>query len=627
MIRLPGFTPGQLKCRFLPVLALLLLSPAAWAAGGDMPSLVHDIGLSLLAAGVLGVIFTRLKIPSIAAFLLAGVLVGPIGLKQVTDPANVDTIAQLGFILLLFLIGLEIDFKKILGSGKAIIVTGLLQYPLTILFGALSVKLLVWLGIGGSTLAESPYAALYLGVVVAGSSTLLVVKLFQEHFELDTVPGRLALGILIFQDIWVIVAILIQPNLQNPELSLIAMSFLGILLLSLITVIIALSVVGRAFTWIAKTPEMTLLGALAWCFVVVFIGINLDSFFEITYGRNFHMSVGPGMAALIAGASIANLPSSTEIITKVATVKDFFITLFFVALGISIPMPESFNVIIVAVVLAIIAILARQLIFFPLFYFTGVDQRNAQVSSIRLAQISEFGLVIAFLGVQLGHLSPALTSSVIFAFVITALATPLLYGRAYELHSWMRPFLEKLGFKSPPEQSDEERKGYKLALLGFHRDASSLLYNLSQNDPELLKETLVIDFNVALHEAIRKTGATVKYGDLANPETLHHLGLNQCQVIVCTIPDDLLRGIDNRGLVHVVREMAPNSAIIANAIATDAIAQVYAAGANYVYLNRFEAAWTLQRAIKAGIEQQIDEFRDTRQSRNHYKPDRKEILS
>ncbi|NNJ64437.1 MAG: hypothetical protein HKP16_02645 [Xanthomonadales bacterium] len=613
--------------RILLTLVLILLSPAAWAAGGEMPSLVHDIGLSLLVAGVLGVIFTRLKIPSIAAFLLAGILIGPIGLKQVTDPENIDTIAQLGFILLLFLIGLEIDFKKILGSGKAIIISGLLQYPLTILFGVLSVKFLIWLGVGGTMLAESPYAALYLGVVIAGSSTLLVVKLFQEHFELDTVPGRLALGMLIFQDIWVIVAILIQPNLQNPEISLIAMSFLGILLLSLFTVIIALSFVGRAFTWIAKTPEMTLLGALAWCFVVVFLGVNLDNIFMATYGKNFHMAVGSGMAALIAGASIANLPSSTEIITKVATVKDFFITLFFVALGISIPMPEGIDVIVIAVVLAVLAILARQFIFFPLFYFTGVDQRNAQVSSIRLAQISEFGLVIAFLGVKLGHLSPALTSSVIFAFVITALATPVMYGRAYEIHGWIRPLLEKVGFKAPPELSREEGKGYKLALLGFHRDASSLLYNLTQADPELVKETLVIDFNVALHEGIRQTGATVKYGDLANPETLHHLGLNHCQVIVCTIPDDLLRGIDNKGLVHVVREMAPNAEIIANSIATDEIHKVYEAGADYVYLNRFEAAWTLQRAIQAGIDNQLDAFRDKRQSRNHYKPDRKEILS
>ena len=611
---------------FLLALIAVLFSPAAWAAGGEMPSLVRDIGLSLLVAGTLGVIFTRLKIPSIAAFLLAGVIIGPIGLKQVTDPVNIDTIAQLGFILLLFLIGLEIDFKKILGSGKAIIVTGLLQYPLTILFGVLATKLMLMLGIGGTMLAESPHASLYIGVVIAGSSTLLVVKLFQEHFELDTVPGRLALGILIFQDIWVIIAILIQPNLANPELGGIAMSFLGIILLTLFTVIVALSFVGRAFVWIAKTPEMTLLGALAWCFIVVFVGVNLDNIFIATYGRNYHMAVGSGMAALIAGASIANLPSSTEIITKVATVKDFFITLFFVALGISIPMPESVDVIILAVVLAVIAILARQLIFFPLFYFSGIDQRNAEVSSVRLAQISEFGLVIAFLGVKLGHLSPALTSSVIFAFVITALATPIMYGKAYEIHGWIRPLLEKCGFKAPPELKGEGGEGHQLALLGFHRDASSLLYNLAENDPDLLKQTLVVDFNVALHADIAATGAHVHYGDLANPETLHHLGLNEARVIVCTIPDDLLRGIDNKRLVHVVREMAPNAVIIANAIAIEEIHKVYAAGADYVYLNRFEAAWTLQRAINAGLEQRIGDFRTERQSRNYYKPDRKEIL-
>jgi Kef-type K+ transport system membrane component KefB len=621
-----GFGAGRIQ-RTLPAgIALLLLSPAAWAAGGDMPSLVHDIGISLLAAGLLGVVFTRLKIPTIAAPLVAGVLIGPIGLQQVTDPENIDTIAQLGFILLLFLIGLEIDFKKILGSGKAIIVTGLLQYPLTILFGVGAAKLMLMLGIGGSLLADSPHAALYMGVVIAGSSTLLVVKLFQEHFELDTVPGRLALGILIFQDIWVIIAILIQPNLQNPELGLIAMSFLGIALLTAVTVALALLLVGRAFTWIAKTPEMTLMGALAWCFVVVFIGINIDNFTVAISGKNFHMAVGSGMAALIAGASIANPPSSTEIITKVATVKDFFITLFFVALGVSIPMPESLDVIILAVVLALVAIIARQIIFFPLFYWSGVDQRNAQVSSIRLAQISEFGLVISFLGVKLGHLSPSLTSAVIFAFVITALATPILYSRAYDIHQAMQPLLEKFGFKAPPESSAEDEGAYALAILGFHRDASSLLYNLTQSNPDLVKQTLVVDFNVALHEGIRATGATVKYGDLSNPETLHHLGLNQCQVIVCTIPDDLLRGIDNKSLVHVLREMAPHASIIANAIAIDQIQKIYAAGADYVYLNRFEAAWTLQRAIQAGLDQELDVFRNKRQSRNHYKPERQEIL-
>jgi hypothetical protein len=119
----------------------------------------------------------------------------------------------------------------------------------------------------------------------------------------------------------------------------------------------------------------------------------------------------------------------------------------------------------------------------------------------------------------------------------------------------------------------------------------------------------------------------VKYGDLANPDTLHHLGLGETQVIVSTIPDDLLRGIDNAQLVHLVREMAPHAVIIANAVAIEQIKRIYDAGADYVYLNRFEAAWTLQRAISAGLANDIGTFRDERQSRNHYRPDRNEILS
>ncbi len=607
--------------------ALLLYTPSAFAVGGEMPSLVHDIGISLLTAGVLAVIFTKLKIPSIAAFLVAGIVIGPIGLKQVTDPVNIDTIAQLGFILLLFLIGLEIDFKKIMHSGKSLIISGLLQYPLTILFGVGAVKLMIWLGIGGSLLADSEYAAVYIGVIIAGSSTLLVVKLFQEHFELDTEPGRLALGILIFQDLWVIIAILIQPNIENPEIGPIMMSFLGIAILGLFAAIASKTLVERAFGWIAKTPELTLTGALAWCFLVVFVGINLDTFTERLFAINLHLEVSSGMGALIAGAVIANLPYSTEIITKVSTVKDFFITLFFVALGISIPAPESIDVIILSISIAAVAILARQFVFFPLFYFSSVDQRNAQVSSIRLAQISEFGLVIAFLGVRFGHMSPALSSAVIFAFVITALTTPLLYDKAYDIHGWIRPVLERLGFKAPPDLKSRSGIQYKLALLGFFRDASSLLHNLAEDDPELVKQTLVVDFNVALHKKIASTGVSVKYGDLSNADTLLQLGLSNSQVIVCTIPDDVLRGINNRSLVRLVREIAPSAIIIANAINLHEVDNIYQAGADYVYMSRLEAADALSSAIDHALNDQIDVYRAMYQQHHGEPNSRKEVMS
>jgi hypothetical protein len=216
---------------------------------------------------------------------------------------------------------------------------------------------------------------------------------------------------------------------------------------------------------------------------------------------------------------------------------------------------------------------------------------------------------------------------VIFAFVITALTTPLLYNKAYDIHGWIRPILEKIGFKAPPELKVESGTQYKLALLGFFREASSLLHNLERDNPDLLKETLVVDFNVAIHEAIAATGATVKYGDLSNADTLHHLGLAHSQVIVCTIPDDVLRGIDNRTLVELVREMAPSAVIIANAVSLAEVENIYQAGADYVYMARLEAADSLATAIDQALENRIDVHRERHIHRHGHHDSRKEVMS
>ena len=213
---------------------LLTIYPANVLASGEgLPSLVRDIGICIMLAGVLAIAFTRMKIPEIAAYLAAGVLVGPVGAGMVTDPTNIETISELGLILLLYVIGLEIDLRKLLASGRILILSGLLQYPLCVLFGVVATKLLVWLGIGGTLLSDG-YAPIYVGFILAASSTLLVVKLFQETFQLDTEAGRVALGLLIFQDIWAIVVIAIQPNFNAPEATPILLSFLGIAVLALL---------------------------------------------------------------------------------------------------------------------------------------------------------------------------------------------------------------------------------------------------------------------------------------------------------------------------------------------------------------------------------------------------------
>ena len=618
---------SRLLCRIAALGWLLVFLPVpAMASEGKLPSLVQDIGICVVLAGVLAIVFTRIRIPEIAAFLVAGVVVGPVGAGLVTDPANIETISELGLILLLFLIGLEIDIRKLLASGRILILSGLLQYPLCVVFGIGFARLLVWLGIGGELLTAGGYVPLYIGFVLAASSTLLVIKLFQQTFQLDTEVGRISLGLLIFQDIWAIVVIAIQPNFESPEIGPILLSFLGIGVLGALAMLFARYVIPIGFDWCAKFPEIIFLGALSWCFIVVFLGMNLDVITQTTLGFNLHLAVGAEMGALIAGATIASLPYSTEIVGKVGVVKDFLVTLFFVGLGMTIPAPDGIDVLLIAGLLALAALLARYLLFFPLFYFTGLDRRNSMVASIRLAQISEFSLVIGFLGMQLGHISGGLNSAIIFAFVITALLTPTLYRQADAIHEKLGKLLGRIGFREPENMAAVEEESYSLALLGFHRVASSLLYEMSRKFPGMLPNVLIVDFNVNLHARIAALGAVVKYGDLSNSETLLHAGIDKARVIACTIPDDVLKGTTNRQIVIAARRVNPQAVIIANAIELQESKRLYEAGADYVFLQRIETARTVEQVIEKALAGEIRAYRSEIESREGEWHNRNEVL-
>jgi Kef-type K+ transport system membrane component KefB len=599
--------PLLLRC-CLP--GLLMIPGQALASSGALPSLVQDIGICIVLAGVLAIVFTRLKIPEIAAFLIAGVVVGPVGAGLVTDPANIETISELGLILLLYLIGLEIDIRKLFSSGRILVVSGLLQYPITILFGVVAALLLLQAGIGGELL-QGGYVPLYIGFIVAASSTLLVVKLFQESFQLDTEAGHIALGLLIFQDFWAIAVLAVQPSFNAPEIGPVLLSLAGIAVLTLMAAMIARFIIPVGFRWVARRPEVVFAGAVSWCFLVVLLGVNLDFLSEWLLGINLHMAVGPEMGALIAGATIASLPYSTEIMAKVSVVKDFFVTLFFVGLGMSIPMPDGVDVMVVALLLVVITVLARYLVFLPLLYFTGLDRRNAVVVATRLGQVSEFSLVIGFIGVNLGHISAGLNSAIIFAFVITALATPAMFHYAHAVHDLLAGVLERIGFREPPSREAGGDESYSLALLGFHRVASSLLYEIGRSRPELLAETLIVDFNINLHPRIAALGPTVRYGDLCSPETLLHAGVDKAKVVACTIPDDVLKGTTNLKIVTAVRQMNPGAIIIANAIELADSARLYDAGADYVFLQRIETARAVDLVITKALAGEIQTHRET----------------
>jgi Kef-type K+ transport system membrane component KefB len=609
----------------------LMVLPATAVAGSvDLPPLVHDIGLSLMLSAILVVVFHRLRLPSIAAFLAAGVIAGPLGLDVISQKENIDTIAQLGLVFLLFVIGLELDFRKLLSSSKPLILTGILQVPLSVIFGAAFGAVLVLTGLG-AVFAEpgsTAYLMLYLGIVMAISSTLLVVKLFQTSFKMDTRSGRISVGLLIFQDIWVVLIIAIQPSFADSGIAPIIASFLAVAVLILITVGLARYILPTAFNWIAKVPELIVVAAVGWCFAVVFLGANIDYLVALLTGYSaMPLTVGAGMSALIAGASIASFPYSTDLIGKVGLIKDFFVALFFVGLGLTIPMPEGPGIFLLVALIAVLVLLSRLVIFFPLLYWAGLDRRNAMVSSLRLAQISEFSLVICYAGLSLGHITAEFNSVIIFAFVLTALWTPLLFTHADTLYVRMEGLLDRLGFQNKNALTDPQKREYLVAVLGFHRLAASLMHELEQSNPEILQHMLVVDFNVHIHQQISTYGPVVQYGDLANSETLQHAGVDKSRVVLITLQDDMLIGTSNYKIIESVRKINPEAIIIAHATQYRDIKEMYKAGADYVYLTHVESARSLVSAISSALEGNLDLYRSEREAVDGALHERNEIVS
>jgi Kef-type K+ transport system membrane component KefB len=585
--------------------------------------LVTQLGLCLLAAGFLSALFERLRIPTIAALLGAGVLIGPIGLGLVHSAEDVETIANLGLTLLLFVIGLEVNPRALLASGRVLLASGALQVPATIAV-ATSIFLLLSKFLGDAF--SSPYGVIYLGITCAFSSTLLVVRALQERRWNDTLSGRLAVGLLIFQDIWAIVLLALQPSFESPQLAPIALTFGGILLLVGLATLGARFALPSIFAAVARAPDLVVSVALAWCFCVGLAGANLGTLLKLL-GLHIPLSVSLEMGALIAGMTIASFPYHHDVASRVANLRDFFVTLFFVALGMSIPMPGGMHVVVLALVLSLVALLTRLLVFFPMLYFTGLDRNNALDASVKLGQISEFCLVIAYLGVKAGHIDNRMVSVIIFAFVITALITPFLMTLSRSLPIKLAPLLDKLGFRLPERLTDGlgHLARPKIVILGFHRVGFALLQDIGRQHPELLPDVMVVDINVQTHAAIRELGARVVYGDAGNPETLRHAHVDSAEIVISTVPDELLKRTSNEAIVEAVRQVAPHVALFASASRAADVQKLYDKGASYVYIPTVETAYGVMNAMVSALGGKLNDFKATHEAACGPLTDRKEL--
>ncbi len=563
--------------------ALVLLTPGvAWASGdGGGNGLLSAIGISILAATVLAYLAYMFKQPLLLAYIAAGAVIGPqFGFGWVHNKEDIRIIAHIGLILLLFMIGLELDLKKLKESGKSLITAGFLQFLLCVAMGLGFFRLLGFtIGqpyeyrIFGVQVLGSEYDLAYLAVCMAMSSTTIVVKLLYEKYELDTLAGRLTLGVLVFQDIWAIVVLSLQSSLKNPQILGLLRDFCEGALLIVVSLVLSKYVLGYIFRKIAPLPELVLVASLGWCFFICglanFLGLSLE------------------MGALVAGVAISTFPYNLDIIAKIISIRDFFITLFFVALGMAIPNPmANLGMFKVAGAAVLFLIASRFLSVYPVLYFLGNGNRVSLLTSINLSQLSEFALVITVIGVKAGHIVPDIQLIITYVFVITSVVSTYMIKYNQPLQAFVSRGLPYIGFKdlvsAPADKSEEPAK--EIAILGFFRVASAFLREVEAEEDGLKDKIVVVDLNPQVLQSLPRHGVKVVYGDISNPETLHHAGIDAAKLVISTIPDEILVGTDNLKLIDRIKKIAPEARIIVTAESPSRALALYNAGADYVYL-------------------------------------------
>ena len=587
----------------LPLQINFLLMATDPNAGHGVGDLLNNIGLCVIVAAALAFVANKLKQPALLAYLLAGVLIGPeIGFRLITDPEIIEVISEIGLVLLLFIIGLEMDLKKLRASGKPVIATGLTQF---LICAALGIPFFLLLGFrhGDPNALGGEFGLFYMSVAAAISSTMIVVKLLYDKFELDTLPGRITLGILVFQDIWAIIVLALQPNLRNPQITPLAASFGKGILLVAASLLVSRYVLPRLFRSVAKIPELVLILALAWCFLVC--------------AAASYSGLSREMGALIAGVALSTFPYSLDVIAKVISIRDFFVTLFFVALGMKIPMPTA-SLLGLAALTSLFLIATRFLSITPVLYLMRYGHRVSLIPAINLSQISEFSLVVASLGLAFGHINSQAVSLIIFVFVITSTTSTYMISYNHQIARWMSRVLSTLRLRDldagPTESVPASAK--PVVFLGFFREASAIIHEFELNGADqtgrhkLLDEIMVIDFNPVVYAELQRRGIECIYGDVAHMETLHHANIHDAELVISTIPDQILKGTNNERILRKIRQLCPHARAIVTADGPQKALDLYERGADFVFIPRMHSSAQMAQIIETGMRDGFDKIRE-----------------
>lgn len=544
---------------------------------------MHDMGMLTDAVVIFGtalivnLLLSLLRQPAILGYILSGLLIGPFGLGWIAHD-DLELLAEVGVILLMFTLGIEFSLDKIKRLKTIALGGGSLQVGLTILVGVGVSYLLGW----------TLYRGVYLGCLIALSSSAIVLKLLQEGGELDTLHGRVALGILLFQDIAVVPMMIVLPALASPEQGMLvplataggkAIIFLGGALFA------SRVILPRLFFWTARTRsrELFLLMVFALCMGTAYV----------SYLAGLSLALG----AFVAGMVVSDSEYSLQTLSDILPFKDAFLCIFFVSVGMLLNPgfvmnnPEILGLVVVLVlgVNVIITTAVTRLFKYPL--------RVAIFAGAALSQIGEFSFVLAQMGKSLNLIGDYLYQLTLAGTVITMVVTPQLFKLGRNLPDWFM----KMGV---PERWFHGQADEALADAHLHNHVVICGYGpVGEHVSQVLQENeipyVILDLNAPRIQRLRDSGIPAYYGDSSSSEVLLHAGIKDARAVVVTYADPYAA----RRTVAQAKGLQPIALVLARTRLPEDITELRRLGADRVIEEEFEvslemASWTM-RALGA----------------------------
>ena len=527
---------------------------------GLLPDLLILFALSVVAA----LAFHRLRLPPIVGFLITGVISGPYGFGLIRNIADVESLAEIGVVLLLFTVGLEFSLQHLARLRRFLFIGGALQVGVTIAVTAALAR----------SLAVAWPVAIFLGMLVALSSTAITLRLYAERGELDTPFGNASLGILIFQDLCVVPMMLLTPALagggRNP--TSLARTLLEAALFIAATVVAARLVVPRILHLVAATRrrEVFLLTIVLFC-----LG---------TAWASARVGLSLALGAFIAGIVIADSEYSQQALSDIVPLREVFNSLFFISIGMLFDIRTVGRSPLLVVCAIATVILVKVVVTGGASLVLGQSLRPALATGLGLAQIGEFSFVLSAAGMTAGLLDERLDQLFLAVAVGTMALTPALIDIAPRAGAWLE--------RRTPDRWRPSQTGAPMQAntpIGDHVIIVGFGFN-GRNLARILRDVgiayRVIDSNASIARQERRSGEPVLYGDASSAEILHHAGVERARVLVVAISDIAA----TRATVATVRRLNPNVHVIVRTRYMREIGSLVKLGSVEVVPEEFETA-------------------------------------